>query len=64
MKKRLVNFYLTVAQHEALRQVAIRQGRTISEVMRRSIDTIISRDLHPPLPRQTITEPESDIVAE
>ena len=48
MKKKLVNFFLTEAQHLALRRVARQQGRTVSEIMRRSIDDLITRDLAPP----------------
>ena len=42
--KKPVMFYLTAEQKERLVTVARRQGRTISEVMRRSIDSLIDRE--------------------
>ena len=45
MKKKLVNFFLTEAQHAALQKAAREQGRSVSEVMRRSIDALLAREL-------------------
>lgn len=53
--KKLVNFFITAEQHKALRQVAKQQGRTMSEVIRRGVDRIITRDLRPPPPLPTDT---------
>lgn len=46
-KRKLFNFYLTEPQHTALKVLAAQQGRTMSEIMRRGIERIISRDLGP-----------------
>lgn len=46
-KRKLVNFYITKPQHTALKVLAAQQGRTMSEIMRRGIERIISRDLGP-----------------
>lgn len=42
--KKPVMFYLTEEQKEQLVRVARHQGRTLSEIMRRSIDALISRE--------------------
>ena len=42
--KKPVMFYLTEEQKEQLWRIAREQGRTLSEIMRRSIDEIIARE--------------------
>ena len=46
--KKPVMFYLTAEQKEQLWRMAREQGRTLSEVMRRSIDELIAHDRRRP----------------